>query len=258
MSEPPDLEPLEPPVLAAPPAIRRNWFIRNWRGELPLGQSFWVWMIGLNSALLALIGALNGISLATSERILAYPRVLVYLVMPAMAIWQRVGLWRSASRVRRTAPQLATPGLAKIWVVLSALVFIANYVRTVIPTIADEIEIMRGDPHMQPFDVVMLSPERLLIRGNLTSDAHLAFQRALDAAPHLQEVMIQSSGGRVHEGQLMAEALQRKGDLTTSVDGHCESAATYVYLGGRYREAQGRIGFHSAHMMVPNPSLEPL
>ena len=85
----------------------------------------------------------------------------------------------------------------------------------------------------------------LLVAGNLTSGTADRFARALADAPQVAAVTLDSDGGRIFEGQRMAELVQARG-LDTRVDSHCASACTFVLIAGRRRVAgpDAQIGFH--------------
>jgi hypothetical protein len=92
--------PLPPPL--PPQALRsRNYFVRHWRGELSLPVSYW-----LNGVLGGLmIGVIVG-GLAYLIRIRDDAQPLMWLASLTMtwvagallAVWQTVGVWRSAIR----------------------------------------------------------------------------------------------------------------------------------------------------------------
>jgi hypothetical protein len=72
-------------------------------------------------------------------------------------------------------------------------------------------------------------------------------RQALDAAPDIRVLHLNSQGGRLFEGKAIAHEVRRRG-LDTFVESQCASACTFVFLAGRDRgaTADAKIGFHSA------------
>ncbi|MGH6770423.1 MAG: hypothetical protein ACRECO_15530 [Xanthobacteraceae bacterium] len=69
-----------------------SYFARHWRGELPLGQSFWIngVVVGFACSVL-MLGTVE-------ERLFFWWHVVALVIEPAIIVWQLVGIWRSAGR----------------------------------------------------------------------------------------------------------------------------------------------------------------
>jgi hypothetical protein len=92
------------------------------------------------------------------------------------------------------------------------------------------------------------APARTIrIDGEFQSGIARDFARALDAAPDVETVELQSPGGWVGEAIRVAAQIERRG-LATQVTAQCSSACTLAFAGGSRRTlvAGGTLGFHAA------------
>ena len=90
-----------------------------------------------------------------------------------------------------------------------------------------------------------LDGESIKITGGMNDGAADALAAALDRAPGVKTVILDSAGGWVREGRLVAAVISQRG-LGTHVDGKCSSACTLAFLAGKQRTLgpHGRLGFH--------------
>jgi hypothetical protein len=114
--------------VGAPP--KGNYFVRHWRGELSLRLSYWV-----NGPFASILGMILVRVLVevvdTAAGLGAYRRVFLvggtWLVMSVVLVWEVVGVWRSAGRLRPNADgrmEVSPWGpMARLIVVLSAVGF---------------------------------------------------------------------------------------------------------------------------------------
>jgi hypothetical protein len=82
-------------VVAQPGAIdskSHSYFARHWRGELPLGQSFWKNGVGVG---LICTVALLGLA---KESLFVWWIIAEMILEVPIIVWQLVGIWRSAGR----------------------------------------------------------------------------------------------------------------------------------------------------------------
>src|ERR1700722_9865148 len=73
-----------------------NWFVRHWRGELPLGWAFWTNTIGVNWLLRVLI--LIVVAFEDRLPLAAAPFLIagIWSTMIGLLVWQTTGVMRSA------------------------------------------------------------------------------------------------------------------------------------------------------------------
>ena len=96
---------------------RRNFIARHWRGEFPLWIAYWIFGFFANVALLVFSGVVS----ATLTPAGGYDPVKILIVLIAIwaavglvAVWQMMGIWRSANRYIDQKHKTLWPTLAKI------------------------------------------------------------------------------------------------------------------------------------------------
>lgn len=96
-----------------------------------------------------------------------------------------------------------------------------------------------------PFIINDDYPDLIILNGEIDVSSALNFRRVLDAAPNAKVVALNSPGGNVQMGLLIADDIhQRK--LTTYIPkgSGCYSACAYIFLAGVSREVEGELGVH--------------
>jgi hypothetical protein len=145
-----------PPQTASVPELPegKNFITRHWRGQYSLGVAYWV--VGILSNLAAIIAIL----LASEFMLTAVPFaplaififfLLVWTWLILLAVWQTVGIWRSATRrriERHAAGKRAFWAVAaKVAVVLGLVQLATLLVKTAIPQVAEATRMaFFGDP----------------------------------------------------------------------------------------------------------------
>lgn len=96
-----------------------------------------------------------------------------------------------------------------------------------------------------PFVVDDDKPDVIAMNGEIGVNDGLNFRRALQAAPNAKLVTLNSSGGNVQMGLLIADDIhQRKLSTYIPKDGKCFSACSFVFLAGDERKVDGALGVH--------------
>jgi hypothetical protein len=237
------------PLVMPPPLPSRNYFVRHWRGERSLPFAYWVngalVGIGFFVALVVLLVLCIDLDLLT-PRPQAFFRAFsaVYASMVIVAIWQIVGIWRSAARYRVGGKRF-WGGLAKCAMLFAVgLHAWASYVT--VPRLRGIYEVVREDAAIggHAFTVTD-NGDTLVFSGGITFGVASELEARLDAMDHVKTVMLNSHGGRSTEAEQMANLIKAHG-LSTAVTQSCLSACPTVFLGGRERILLGsaRIGFH--------------
>jgi hypothetical protein len=237
-----------PEPIGAARIRRKNYFARHWRGELSLPVSFWIngilagiitlsINVGINASLDFKDDFQPGIALAAE--------LLIWTATSIVAVWQLVGLWRSATNYRK-ALKIVWGVVAKVWVVLGAAEWVLDFAVSGAPQIKELYNIYRGDEEMGSYAFRVLRDGRELeFSGGITFGAAKEFQRFLDAMGVVQVVHLNSPGGRVAEAERIGRLLEAR-KLSTYVVNDCLSACTHIFLSGRERliSPDGRLGFH--------------
>jgi hypothetical protein len=242
------------PAAAQPQVERETYWSEHWRGQLPLGVSFWVngWL-GF-ATILALQKLLDEGTAVRSPRTAAVFYGLINLVALVLGAWVCVGCWRSAMRHVQLGRKPLWAALARLIVVLLVMNQIGPAIWIYYPKVREHLNFVSGQDSVEPYQI-QVSPNGEVIewRGGLRFGSASALESALEDLPKAKILKINSPGGRVSEGMKMMALVHKRG-LDTYASERCMSAATLVLCAGRARGAeQGtRIGFHSSRNPAGN------
>jgi hypothetical protein len=215
-------------------------------GRYSLGRSFWLHTVVIGW-IVAFAGgyACNWIG----ER---WPvRYLSMAVLVLQPIFILVWLWSTAGTVVSAVRRLFS-GPSRWWAVLALLVLAGSVegmhqqLRSLRPFVAEHWAVARGEQAGAPFRVTTQADGRAVIFSGATNEgAATALEAAVKAAPKATLVVLDSPGGWVKEGLLMADVIHRY-NMSTHVDKTCASACTLAFLAGLDRTAgpDSRLGFH--------------
>lgn len=246
--------PLPPPAAAGDSPRGRNFITRHWRGEYPLWVSYWV--VGIASNMVALVAIFLLSQFMVTQ--VAYLPLALWLFFVAiwsgvvgLAVWQGVGIWRSAGRRRaeRRAAGRRAPWavLAKAAVCLGALQIGGILIKAAIPQVSEVTRMaFLGDPSIPSYAIRAMNDGREAeIAGGIKYGLTRDFERLLDAQPGIRVVHLDSVGGRIGEGKKL-NALIRARRLDTYVEAKCMSACTLAFAGGTQRILRrgAVLGFH--------------
>jgi hypothetical protein len=237
--------PLPPPL---PKPQSQNYLARHWRGELSLPVSYW-----LNGVLggIAIAVVIAGLGAVIAEQNDAQPLTwltaigAIWLCVLLFTTWQAVGVWRSATRYKRSGRSF-WGGAAKTMMVIGAIQTAASFAIVGAPQLAGIFEIVTGDSKVGPHQFHVLANGQMLeFSGGITFGVAREMEGFLDAMNGVKTVRLDSIGGRILEAQKMSDIIKARG-LSTFVARDCLSACTIVFLGGkeRYVLATARLGFH--------------
>lgn len=88
-------------------------------------------------------------------------------------------------------------------------------------------------------------PNLIMLNGPITDRSGLEFRRALAATPSVEGVILNSPGGSVQMGLMIAEEIfERQLDTYIPEGFTCESACSWVFFAGRTRIVKGKLGVH--------------
>jgi hypothetical protein len=234
-------------VIAAPRTARPNYFVRHWRGQLPLPVSYWVnWL--LVSALLA-VGVLSAKDPALLERLGtnagSWELAVAASALAAMA-WQSVGLWRSADRYVVGGGRREWATLAKVCVGIGLLPVVGSVLEQ-LPAVQQTLDArFRERPRVTQLYVAKAGTE-IEIAGGLSPGIATALSSTLDRTPTIRVVRLANAGGSISEAHKLAGLIAAR-DLVTFAPHECDGACLLAFLGGklRYMGLGGRLGFYGA------------
>lgn len=128
------------------------------------------------------------------------------------------------------------------------LLFIACLLAAVVPSAALSEEMSFG-----PFKINTARPDTIELSGELDSGSALSFRRALAAAPTARLVILNSGGGLVSMGLLIADDVFTRKMATLIPQGsQCYSACSFVFLAGDERQVDGELGVHQISSDYPD------
>jgi len=249
---PPPLPPISQPEPIhselSPSPNQSNYFVRHWRGELPLPVSYWVngilgcLVVAILSGFVSAFDATNGLKAAVAAGI------VLYLLSFTVSVWQIVGTWRSASNHAGRGGRAAWAALAKVVLVLGVVNLARLTAFSTVPQIVEFSNILAGDNKLPPYEIRVLSGGgEVEFHGGIRAGSARELERILVAVPQAKVLHVNSVGGRIREAEYMARLVRGRG-LITYTSEECLSAATLVFIAGKERvvSAQAKIGFHQA------------
>src|SRR5438105_8285300 len=202
--------PLPPEAATAPePPKSQNFVARHWRGEYRLWVSYWV--VGIASNLAALL-AITLLSQLMVTQVAYVPLALwtffvaLWSGLVGLAVWQAVGIWRSATRRRierhAAGKRAFWPVMAKIAVCLGGLQLGGVLLKAAIPQIAEATRMaFLGDPSIPTYAIRALNnATEAEISGGIKYGLARDFEKLLDTYSGIRVVHLDSLGGRIGEG----------------------------------------------------------
>lgn len=227
-------------------SVAANYFVRHWRGDLPLPVSYWVNGIGSTLLVVVLVLLVGQIDWTEHASVAATASAAALLFSVVATLWQVVGVWRSAEKhpARGGRPGWATA--AKAMVVLGVLQSAVQMSNNVIPQLAELTRIATGDARMAGHTLrVLRDASDLEITGPIAFGLTDDVQAVLDAHRTINTLHLMSPGGRTEEAKKLAALVEARG-LNTHVASECQSACAFVFVAGRERtvNAGAKLGFH--------------
>lgn len=222
---------------------------RHYHGDYSLARSYWV-----NNLLITWFAPALGLLLlpVLSQNLPARYASAGALFITALGLflwtWAVAGTWASANKHVSRGGKPGWASAAKVAIVFGVLRTFAE-LGQMMPSLSEHWHVAMG---VQPGAALRLElradGKSLLLAGGINDGGADQLAQALDLAPAVTTVVLESDGGWIREGMRMAEVIRGRG-LHTYVETSCSSACTLAFLAGRERAAAptARIGFHSPH-----------
>jgi hypothetical protein len=235
--------------------LAHNFLARYWRGEYSLAASSWCFVLLGNIVVAVILVGIVGLfqtGTAYEPRAIFGSLAVTWLVSSSFAIWQAVGLWRSANRyvAERYAvgERAGWALLAKFAVVLGFLFSLSAFVTAGLPQLIEASRMaFLGDPGIPPYSIrVMRNGTEAEITGGFKYGLTDDFTKILRASRQIRVVHLDSPGGRVGEAIKLNSLLKAHG-VDTYVSSGCYSACTIAFAAGRNRYLRNGavLGFHA-------------
>jgi hypothetical protein len=242
------------PQAAGPPAAKPsrsyNFIAKHWRGEYSLGISYWLFgfLVAIFIALMdiALSHFSDAMNLNTQNQ--GFLILVYYIVTIMAAVWQIVGVLRSASAHVSRGGKHFWAVMAQVVVCLGAFQLFVSFIVNGVPLIREGIDMIRGTDNIPPYSLrLMRNGTELELAGGIPIGTTDAVRNMLDSSPTVRVIHLNSTGGRITEANKLASLISQR-QLITYTPTSCSSACALAFLAGRerYISEQGRIGFHSA------------
>jgi hypothetical protein len=226
-----------------------NYFVRHWRGELPLFQSYWVNGVFGNLAALSTVSVITAAlgQLKTNYLALCIG-VFVWTSATVIVVWQVVGIWRSAGRPGTNGKISRWARLARAAVMVAVLRAAFSLAVEGIPAIsAAARQAFWLNEHGKWNARLLNNGKELELSGGIGNGFARDLEDALTTNPGIRLVHLNLAWGGLVEEAKSAAATIRARDVATYVSRTCASACTYAFLGGtqRYLKAGAKLGFHA-------------
>jgi hypothetical protein len=270
-SDLPEFAPVQPPPISTISEDRRNqsaddhietkphrfnnFIAVNWRGEFSLGTTYWLFgflgnlFVGVLA--IAVIAAFQSDS-GYQPRAIFSTILLVWMGIVTIAIWQTVGVWRSANRHIKARVLLGKKspwaGLAKLAVSLGVLRLAGTFLSSGWPQLLETGRMsFLNDPDIPAYSIrVMRNGTEAEITGGFKYGLTEDFAKILNASRQIKVVHLDSLGGRIGEAEKLNKVIRSK-NLDTYVSSNCMSACTVAFAGGVRRTLRkgAVLGFHA-------------
>jgi hypothetical protein len=238
------------------PISRANYITRHWRGELSLPVSYWI-----NGFLLSItLYVLSASAVAASLwQLQLFGASLGIVLIPIIAVWQLIGIYRSAKRRVGFWPGMARLCVGFGW--LRLIVYVAGLVVSVHSELHQQHAVANHPtppvaqaPTGLRYTYSYTQDNKLIIhvRGEITKGDVARFPKwvtdNIKNGDKITGVSLDSPGGSVQEALLFAEGIKKTGVPTLVGSGDkCVSACFLIFAAGkrRFSSKEAHIGVHS-------------
>src|SRR5262249_24412113 len=141
--------------------------------------------------------------------------VVIWTGLVELAVWQGVGIWRSASRrhleLRAAGKRAIWPGMAKIAICLGALQLSGVLIKAGIPQIVEGTRMASlGDPSIPDYTLRAINSTEAEIAGGIKYGLTADLEKLLNEQPSVRVVHLDSVGGRIGEGKKLNALIRER------------------------------------------------
>lgn len=225
----------------------RSYFVRHWRGDLPLARSYWVNTFLVTALLRAFLTGLAGaVEIASHPTAYSLLAVAMWAILFAVTPWQLVGLWRSAVKDIEKSRRIFWPRVAQAVVVFAAIVSVYTVYAQAWPQVTEYLRIARGADTYRAHTIrVLRQGTELELSGAIPFGLTEEIEKHLDVNPDIRVIHLNSIGGRIAEARKLRGLIASRQLITYSAKG-CGSACVDAFMGGKIRVLgrDAQLGFH--------------
>lgn len=227
----------------------------NWRGEFSLATTYWLFGF-FGNIFVGILAVLIASSFRSESGYQPQEIFLSLLVtwagVVSVAVWQTVGVWRSANRhikqQRALGRKAPWAGLAKIAVSLGMLRLAGTFLSSGGPQLLEASRMsFLDDPDIPAYSIrVMRNGTEAEISGGFKYGLTDDFVKISNASRQIKVLHLDSIGGRVGEAEKLNKIIRSK-NLDTYVSSRCLSACTVAFAAGAHRILRDGavLGFHA-------------
>lgn len=236
----------------------RSLAIAHWHGELPLATSLgWCYLLPALAGALLLAWLATRIEVDGAQlRLAAAAFVLAWPALLAVDTWGLVGTWRAAGlRLGRPGPGSALAWAVRATVAAGVLLTAASAVLQQGALFWRSAQLALGRDPGGVATLAQATGQALRLNGPIGLGDGRRLAQALQARPPESRLLeLSSPGGRWHDAQQLAAALQGQG-WTLRVAGPCHNACALLLRAGQRRQAlpEAQIGFNRAGTEQASP-----
>lgn len=227
-----------------------NWFSLHWLGKLPLENSYWINVFAISLILSLLTPMIFEYFADSSAKGVVRGLVIIffYILISGIAVWQLVGLYRSADKHTSRGGSSGWAMIAKIMVLIGVTRYCYDMSQTGVPFILESSRLVAGVSSLPPLSIrVMNQGTEVELQGGLEFGTSEKLARVLAENPSVKIIHLNSIGGRISEAKKLAEIVKNN-QLITYSKTQCLSACPIVLLAGKEKllASEAKLGFHSA------------
>jgi ATP-dependent protease ClpP protease subunit len=227
-----------------------NWFRLHWLGKLPLENSYWINVFAISLSLSFLTPIIFEYFADSSAKgaVRGLVIILFYILISGIAVWQLVGLYRSADKHVSRGGSSGWAMIAKIMVLIGVARYCYDMSQTGAPFILESGKMVVGISTLPPLSIrIMNRGTEVELQGGLEFGTSEKLSQLLMNNPSVKIIHLNSLGGRIAEAKKLAEIV-RINQLITYSKTQCLSACPIVFMAGKEKNlaSEAKLGFHSA------------
>jgi hypothetical protein len=245
--EAPQADPLTP---------RGSFFVRHWRGDLPLPVAYWVSSVAFTVAAALAFLPLRVLDVTLHHRLWGLLGIAAWAFFVVGDVWLMVGIWRSAREHPSRGGSRFWAAAARVMTVFAWVALVVNGASRIAPQVGEFASIALGGSEIVESRVRLIRDgAEVEVNGKLGFGIAEELRSTLDANPSVRILHLNSNGGRLAESMAVAK-LVREHRLVTYVATECLSACVTAFAAGRERwlSRSAVIGLHEPSFPGMNAS----